>query len=375
MKKRVLVRGASKIGKAGVATIVYKWGQKFNQDVLVYDYLMQSGLPDEEYQVEILKKSSKMFTLNTNKKDVFNIFGWIKKIIEQEKYDTIHINTDTAYMAAFYIYVSERAGIKNIYVHSHCSQIDDLNKVRRTLKIIAHYMFRKYVSKHTKMYLACSRVAGEWMFGKENVNTNKYRTIYNGVEVEKYLYNSEIRELYRKQLSLSNKYVIGCIGRFSYQKNHDFLLDIFHKLQQSDENALLLLIGEGELEDKLREKVELLRIGKKVKFLGVRDDVPKLLSAMDILVMPSRFEGLPVTMVEAQMASLPCVVSENITKEAKFTDDVTYVNGYNVDDWVGAIKNYQQIDIKRENNGDKLRESKFNINNATIDLQNILIGE
>lgn len=369
--KRVLVTGAANIGKAGVATIVYKWGQEFDSKKIAYDYLMQSGLPAKKYQNAIEKKGGKMYTIENGSRSMLTVIKWIEKIIRENQYETIHINTDTAYVAAAYMHSALKAGIKNIYVHSHCTQVDDTNFLKRKIKTFFHYMFRPYVCYNTKMYLACSEYAGIWMFGKRNFEKEKSKIIYNGVEVEKYLFDREVRKQYRSSLNIEGKFVIGCIGRFSYQKNHDFLITVFDKLLKRRHDSVLMLVGDGELKQDLYNKVKKLGIEDKVLFLGLRNDVPQLLSAMDVLVMTSRFEGLPVTMVEAQMASLPCVVSGNITREAKFTDEVVFINGYNVKKWNDAICKFEKKN--RVNNRKQLMTSNFNIQHAAMELQKILL--
>lgn len=369
--KRVLVTGAANIGKAGVATIVYKWGQEFDSNEIVYDYLMQRGLPEKQYCDAIEKKGGIIYTRAEGAKGLLGVIKWVQKVIEENKYDTLHINSDSAYIAAAYIYAAKRAGLNNIFVHSHCTKIDDNNIVRRTVKTLIHKICMPYVCANTKKYLACSRIAGEWMFGKKNVNGSDYSTIYNGVEVEKYLYSETKREEYRAQLNLEDKLVLGNIGRFSYQKNHEFLIDFFAQFQKNHSKSVLMLVGNGELEELLREKVQKYGITDKVVFLGNRDDVPALLSAFDVMVMPSLFEGLPVTMVEAQMAALPCVVSKNITDEAKFTEEVIYVGGYEIEDWCVAVEKVK--DISRQMNKKEREESSFNIKLAAEELQQILL--
>lgn len=371
--KRVLVTGAANIGKAGVATIVYKWGQEFDSDKLVYDYLMQSGLPGQQYIDAITQKGGKVFTMEGKDRNLLSIIRWIEKIVREQNYEIIHINTDTAYIAAAYIYAAKKAGIRHIFVHSHCTQVDDNNKVVRSIKTLLHTMLVPYVCKNAEKYLACSKMAGYWMFGKKNVESNKYKTIYNGVNVESYLYNKQLGDAYREQLGLTEKLIIGNIGRFSYQKNHKFLIEVFNKLSKSDDKAVLILVGTGELEPKLRALTIARGISDRVLFLGLRNDVPSLLNAFDVLVMPSRFEGLPVTMVEAQMNSLPCVVSGEITREAKFTETVNYITGWDIDEWVNAIR--YAVRIGRSSTQDVLWASKFNIRYAAQELQQLLLGD
>ena len=368
--KRVLVTGAANIGRAGVATIVYKWGQEFDSDRLVYDYLMQRGLPAQQYIDAIVQKGGRIFTMEGEDRNLFSIIKWVEKIIRENKYDTIHINTDTAYIAAAYIYAAKKGGIRHIFVHSHCTQVDDNSKLQRSIKTLLHRIMISYVCKNSEMYLACSKLAGYWMFGKKNVESKKYRTVYNGVTVEPYLYDEQVRKNYRERMGLNEKLIIGNIGRFSYQKNHKFLIEVFAELSKIDNNAVLVLVGTGELESQLKALVNEYRITDKVFFLGTRKDVPSLLSMFDVLVMPSRFEGLPVTMVEAQMADLPCVVSENITREAQFIDAVKYVKGFEVGNWIDAIEKISKY--QRERKEEEKYKSPFNIKLAIYELETVL---
>lgn len=370
--KRVLVTGASNIGKAGVATIVYKWGQAFSENEIVYDYLMQRGLPELKFQKAIQNKGGRMFTMNNRKKGILRTFKWIETIMKKEKYEVLHINSDSSYIAAAYIHAAKKAGIKNIYVHSHCTQIDDIIFLRRNVKTFLHRLCRPYVCKNTKMFLACSKMAGIWMFGKKSVESSRYKTIYNGVEVDKYLFREDIRKQYRKDLRIEDKFIIGCVGRFSYQKNHIFLLEIFAEYIKKNSNSLLMLVGSGELYNELKKKVLKLGIEEKVMFLGLRNDIPQLLSVMDVMVMPSKFEGLPVTMVEAQMASLPCVVSGNITREAKFTENVAYVEDFCLENWTNAIETMRNYE--RYQNREEREMSSFNIVKAAGELSEILLS-
>lgn len=370
--KRVLVTGAANIGKAGVATIVYKWGQQFDSNKLVYDYLMQRGLPDKCYQDTITAKGGKIYTME-NKSGLLSIVKWVEKVVSENCYDTIHINSDSAYIAAAYIYAAKKGGIKNIYVHSHCTQIDDNRKLVRICKTIIHNICIPYVKKNTDKYLACSRLAGKWMFGNIDSGKKIYKTIYNGVETSKYLYDEKVRTEKRKELDLENLYVLGNIGRLSYQKNQEFLIDVFHKFSKLHPQSKLLIVGTGELEKQLEERICQFDLENKAIILGQRFDISELLSAFDVLVMPSRFEGLPVTMVEAQMASLPCVVSSNVTKEAKFTPNIAYVNGWDTEVWIKSIEDLMRT--RRPYDNDKLKNNIFNAENAILELQSILLGE
>ena len=175
--------------------------------------------------------------------------------------------------------------------------------------------------KYANLQLACSKEAGEWLFG----NT-QFIVLNNGIDVSKYVFNQNIREEYRKILGFSDELVLGHVGRFSNQKNHNFLIDIFYEIIKINKKSKLILIGTGELENEIKEKVESLSLKEKVIFLGARADVNKIMQAMDVFILPSLFEGLPVVGVEAQASGLPCIISDTVSKDVKITDSVLQIS-------------------------------------------------
>ena len=149
----------------------------------------------------------------------------------------------------------------------------------------------------------------------------------NAIELDKFRFSNERRQQIRYELGLSDKYVIGCVGRFSFQKNHEFLIEVYNELLKKKPDSILLLIGRGELEEDIKRKVKNYNIEKSVLFLGVRNDVPDLLNAMDVFVLPSRFEGLGMVYVEAQVNGLPCVASDGpVPKEVNIAGGVTFLS-------------------------------------------------
>ena len=150
---------------------------------------------------------------------------------------------------------------------------------------------------------------------------DKVVLINNAVDSEKYAYNPLLREELRQELKLGNKFVVGHIGRFCNQKNHLFLLKVFTMLQREKNDSCLLLVGDGEQRNSIEKEVDRLGLTSNVVFLGIRSDIDKILQVMDVFVLPSLFEGLPVVGVEAQAAGLPCVISDSITQEMKITDE------------------------------------------------------
>ena len=171
----------------------------------------------------------------------------------------------------------------------------------------------------------------------------------NAVDASVYQYDPLMREKMRQELGLGNQLVIGHAGRFTYQKNHEFLLEVFSQVLKKQPNALLLLAGKGELEQKLREKVAAGRLENRVRFLGSRSDLPQLYQAFDVLVMPSHYEGVPMVGVEAQFAGLPCIFSDRIAQETMFTEQCRFVSlESGAEEWANAIlqvagKRYPEI--------------------------------
>ena len=170
---------------------------------------------------------------------------------------------------------------------------------------------------------ACSRTAGAWLFGEKAVAKEQVTIIRNAIDMPKYLFNQEIRDEYRDTLGLEGRFVVGHVGRMTYAKNYPFLLNVFACAAGMRENAFFILVGDGPDLPSIERIIRQLELEGRIMLLGLRHDVPALLQAMDVLVLPSHFEGLPITAIEAQAAGLPCVVSEGVAAEAIYTNLIT----------------------------------------------------
>ena len=168
---------------------------------------------------------------------------------------------------------------------------------------------------------ACSKAAGEWLYGVKHAG--KTKVINNAIVASRFIYSEKKSQEMKKALNLEDRYIVGNIGRFSYPKNHHYLIDIFYELTKINANVTLLLIGAGELVDEIKQKVNELQLNEYVRFLGTRKDIPELLSAMDIFLLPSKFEGLPLVLIESQAAGVKIFASNIITEEVEITDLVT----------------------------------------------------
>ena len=260
-----------------------------------------------------------------------------------------------------YLVYAKKYGIKKRIIHAHNSG-NETSKLRG----IFHYLNKTRLSQYATDYWSCSMVASEYFYNENIINSPKHHIINNAIQTKDYAFDEAVRNEIRKEYKLEDKYVIGHVGRFQYQKNHEFLVDIFNEYLKLDNNAVLMLIGQGEGEEVIRQKVADLGITENVMFMGVRSDVNKLLQAMDIFVLPSHFEGLPLVLVEAQSAGLPCYVSKDvITKESDVTGNIEFIS---LDD---GDKKWAQIiyDNKKSDDRNKYTQlvidAGFDINTET----------
>lgn len=294
---------------------------------------------------------------------------WIFRIFKEQKHRVLHINASWCYEAFPLVFLARLAGMQRIAVHSHSSYVDSNRAWIRRLKVAAHYFFRPYIVSRTGLKLACSRESAEWMFGKKIVQNHLWEKVYNSVDLEKYRFDLGARESHRKELGVQpDEILVGSVGRLSYAKNYEFLIDVMGELVERRPAAKLLLIGEGGYRTMLEDKAIALGIRDHVIFAGSRSDANELLSAMDVFVLPSRFEGLPLVLIEAQAAQLPCVVSDSVTKECKLTDMMVYINTDNTTLWVEAILAQMEID---RNIITKIVEGDYEVNTAAKKLQKL----
>lgn len=354
-------------GIEAVIMNIYKnidWN-KFNIDILVAQ--------DENkiYDEEISKKNGHKFKILDNP-DKSPIIRTIKTVImfrkkaKQGKYDIIHIHASNG-IGFLYAFLAKTIGIKKIIIHSHNT---DLGKEHRTIKLITHNVCKYFFQKIPTVYLSCSDKAAEWLYTENTIKKNNVQIINNAIDVDKYEFNQHYRDEFRKENNLENKFVIGHVGRFNEQKNHVFLIDIFEKIHNMDNNAELVLIGEGEEKEKIYNKVKKMGLENHVIFYGITNNVSKCLSGFDVFVLPSLYEGNPVVGIEAQASGLKCVFSNTITLDSKITDNVEYLSlNDSVEIWAKKIltyKNYNRKSVK------KMIESKgFDIKSMVKKIENI----
>lgn len=300
----------------GIQTFIMNTYREIVNHGIQYDFMVFHDRK-QYFEDEITALGGKTFKLPSRRD------GWIKsrKAIEHffdnhSDYKVVHYHTSSlSYLDPLAIAAKMKIPVR--IVHSHST-----NAPGSRFHYYLHKLNKRRIADIATLFFACGDLAGKWMFEGSGCE-DKVQLINNGIDMKKYTYNEQIRDRIRTQLGINNEFVIGHVGRFSTVKNHSYLLEVFADyLKMANGNSRLLLVGDGELRSQMEEYAKQLGLCDYVIFLGARRDVPQLLQAMDYMIMPSIYEGFPVTAVEAQASGLPCLLSDTITKDAAIKSNV-----------------------------------------------------
>lgn len=296
------------------------------------------------FEEEINDRGSTVFQLPPRKKNPLKFYSSLFCFFNSHpEYVVVHVHLNTCSCIAP-VLIAKLYGRK-VIVHSHSQWQGNSLRIK-----ILHSINKKFLPCFIDKMLACSDSAGRYMFGN-----HAYTVVNNGIDTIKYAFNLDRRDKYRKTLDIENKLVIGHVGRLTYAKNHDFIIDVFNEIFKKNSNAYLILAGDGELELQLKKKVSDLNLDNAVLFLGASCAIPGLLQAMDIFLFPSIFEGLGIVAIEAQAAGLQCFVSKSIPKEAFITDLIKCISlNESAEKWAEEVNqldhNYFRRDTSKEIN-------------------------
>ena len=318
-----------RMDRGGIETLIMNVYRQIDRSKVQFDFLAHYGKENADYNEEIRALGGRIYEMPVIKSTTKTYYGRfftycraLKKFFkEHPEYHVVHGHmTNTA---AIYMPIAKKYGkVTHTIAHSHLTQTQ---KTVSRLAALGTDVLRAPIRKEATDYFACSEMAALWLYKQEDLDAGRVHIIPNGVHTEKFDYNPEKRQAVRRDLGVEDAIVLGHVGRFFPQKNHSQLLDIFCHYHAVHPNAVLLLVGEGELQEEMRQKAERLGLGDSVRFLGLRSDVEDLMQAMDLFLMPSLYEGLPVVGIEAQAAGLPMVVSTEITEELNITGQVHFV--------------------------------------------------
>ena len=337
------------MGRGGLETMLMNYYRHIDRKKIQFDFLVHRYF-EADYDVEIESMGGRIY-------HVSRLIPWSRSYREKlqvffkshPEYEIVHVHQDC--LSSVALKVAKECGVPVRIAHSHNSNQDKNFKY-----LIKRYYMRKIPNYATHLF-ACGKDAGDWMFGK-----NSYQILHNAIDTKIYQYDYQKRKESRTKLGIGEELLIGHVGRFRLQKNHVFLIDIFAEIVKQQPDSKLLLVGDGDEKEKIQVKIEQLQLQKNVLLLGARSDVNELMQAMDVFVFPSLYEGLPLTMIEAQAAGLPCVISDSIPRECVITKGLVSYKGLNegAKEWAAHI--LTRAKEKRVTHDEEMKQSGYDVN-------------
>lgn len=355
-----------RLDRGGAETMVMNLYRNIDRSKIQFDFMVHTS-EDCDYDEEIIALGGKIYSISAYsgknhfeyKKEWHNFFQ------EHTEYKIVHGHVRST--AAIYLKIAKKHGMVTI-AHSHNTSSG--KGISATAKNIMQYPIR-----HTADYLlACSEYAGEWLFGKRVKDKNNFFILKNAINAEEFIYDEATRNEIRKELGIENKFILGNVARFHEQKNHTFLIDVFKNVHDKNNESVLLLVGQGDLKQEIKDKVSDLGLTDSVIFTGVRSDVPDLLQVMDVFVFPSLYEGLGIVAVEAQAAGLKCVVADSVPKEAFVTDLISSVSLKDSSDiWADRI--LKETTYDRRNTYQEIYDSGYEVKDTSKWIESFYISK
>ncbi len=314
-----------RMDRGGIETMIMNLYRNIDRTKVQFDFLAHYGR-EAAYNDEIRSLGGRIYEMPTLKSEekvyYWRYFQYVRALHdffrEHQEYRVIHAHmTNTA---AIYMPIAKKYGVTCRIAHSHSS------RDKGGLMGYATRLLQKPIHKYATDWFACSEAAAHWFYPKNAIADGRVKIVPNAVDAGKFRYDTALREEVRAKLGLTGKVVIGCVARFRPEKNHLFLLPVMEEILKREPNAVLMLVGDGPCQQEFADRVQALGLSRQVVILGQRGDVPALMQAMDVFVLPSLWEGLPVVGMEAQASGLRCVVSTGVTTEMNPWDMVAYLS-------------------------------------------------
>ncbi len=368
------------IGKwvgGGVEAILLNYYRHIDKNKIQFDFICDEDSNTSIIPVKEIEDMGGRVIMCPPYQKVFKYQKFMINLFKKNKYKIVHSNINT--LSVFPLRAAKKAGVPVRIAHSHST-----SNPKEWKKNLIKNILRPFSKKYANVYFACSELAGRYLFGNKTFDEGKVTIINNAIDVEKFVYNEDIRKKVRNELKEKCKseinddtLIVGHIGRFVKQKNHEFLIDIFNEIYKRKENSVLVLVGQGPLQKEIEEKVNNLGLQNRVLFLGQRNDANELYHAMDVFVLPSLYEGLPVVGVEAQAAGLLCKLSNAMTKETKILDTTNFIDlNLPAEVWAEKIiEDYEKFERKNvskefENNGFNIKKEAKKLEDKYYELLN-----
>jgi len=358
------IRIAQIVGKwvgGGVEAVVMNYYRNIDRTRVQFDFICDSDSTNIPYE-EIESLGGRVILIPPYQK-VFSYQKELKKVLCDGNYKIVHSHINA--LSFFPLMAAKNAKVPVRIAHSH-STTNKVEWKKNLLKQVLKPLSKMYATD----YFACTEHAGRWLFGDKTFDDGKVFLMNNAIDLEKFKYNKNIRDSKREELKIDEKtLVVGHVGRFVQQKNHDYLIDIFNEYHKKNKNSILLLVGQGPLQEEIQNKVKDLKLDKSVKFLGQRNDVQELYQAFDVFLLPSLYEGLGVVLIEAQCAGCCCVASTEIPVIAKVTNNFEFLNLSDQPNvWADKISDVVN-DYKRKDYVKEIAKNGYEIKNEVKKLE------
>lgn len=346
------------LNRGGAETMLMNQYRNINRSIIQYDFIVHTET-EGEYEKEIIKMGGKIYRIEkyTGRNHFKYKKSWNDFFVNYPEYKIVHGHVRST--ASIYLKIAKKN--KRIAIsHSHSTSSG------KGLEAIVKSVIQFPIRNIADYMIACSQPAGEWLYGKKIIEKENFFIVKNGIDTDKFIFDNNKRLLKRAELDLTNKLVIGHIGRFTHAKNHSFLLEIFNELHHLEKESVLLLVGNGEEKQHIKKKVKNMNLEKKVLFIDPSSDISDYLFAMDIFVFPSIFEGLGIAVIEAQASDLPCFVSNKIPLEACLSNNIIRLSlKLPAKEWARYILK-SNTEISNQVSSNRLVKEKYDIKESTL---------
>ena len=345
MKKQVLEISTGILRYDGMSKVLISLLDNAPKEDAEVSVLLGKGAISEFYE-ELNKRNVKYYEGPDRELDVKHYIPYLHNLLKTHHFDVVHVHGNSATMALD-LFIAKISGVKIRIAHSH-------NPYSK--HPVIHALMKPFLNMVTNHPVACGEDAGKSLFNKP------FTIVPNCINVSNFMFDPDLRREERKKRDCQDMVVLGHVGRFTYQKNHELLVNIFYNYHKKNNNSILLLIGDGELVDSVKKLVLKLKLEKSVIFYGTTNEVPNLMNAMDLFIFPSRYEGLGITVIEAQASGLPVVASKGVPEEAMITNYCARINdNAPLEEWVKTIEEFSCLKYDRSSGFREISEAGYNI--------------
>lgn len=360
-----VLQDLSALDGGGVAKLLYEYYKNMDHEKIHFDFMIYNFYAKGIYEKPLKEMGCTIYKLPSYLENPKECSKLQEKIIKEGDYDVIHSHFG---FGGFRIMrIAKKYHVRKRIVHSHIAYEPYSFKTR-----IANIVKRELIKYYATDLAACGKDAGEFMWGKRMVAANHVRIIRNAIDTQKFQFSMDLRIMKRIELGVESKYVIGIVSRLSEQKNFPFLFRVYKNVLRIRDDAILLVIGRGLEEKEIRKMAEDMGIANRICFLGVRNDVSEILNALDVFVLPSLYEGLPVVLIEAQANGLQEIVSDKVTSEMDISDLIKFLPIENTEQkWAEVICNCIDNTERRANYARVVAEAGYEIRSASVEMEEL----